>query len=285
VTDSYGNWILRFPRDDAHLSVLRKEERVQTGLRERVVLRLPDTRVIDDLDGHPVFAIHSMIAGEPLTTDLYRDLSSEARDRLIGDLVRFYHETHGIPLQVACDWLDIPFDGERTAEKLAAAHGEHAWFGPHATAEMRPQLKPLLDGTQERLFEDTVGLFQGQEVQAEDMVFGHGDIHGYNVAMGRDDLGSKIVGVFDLECAGILDIHEDLFRLSLVSEDLIERVMATYLALPGQTRSIDRDRIAIYYRAFLFHLMVGKTGQRLDHLKRMLREHVEYYAVTFGGLR
>ena len=68
-----------------------------------------------------------------------------------------------------------------------------------------------------------------------------------------------------------------LFRLSLVSEDLVERVMAAYQALSSQARTLDRDRIATFYRAFLFHLMVGKTGERLDHLKRLLREHLVYY--------
>jgi hypothetical protein len=69
-----------------------------------------------------------------------------------------------------------------------------------------------------------------------------------------------------------------------VSEDLLEQVMATYANLPGQTRVLDRGRIAIHYRAFLFHLMAGKTGERLEHLKRMLATHVERYAAPYGDL-
>jgi aminoglycoside phosphotransferase (APT) family kinase protein len=284
VTTSNGDWILRFPRDGEHLSVLRKEERIGFGLRERITLRIPDTRVIADLDGIPAFAIHRVIPGEPLTTDLYLNLLPAARDRLIGDLARFFCQTHGIPLHVACEWLGIPFEGERTVAELASARKNHAWFGPDAIAEMRPLLEPLLDADQGRLFEDTARLFGALETTQDHMVFGHGDIHGYNVATGQDDLGYKIVGVFDLGCAGILDIHEDFFRLSLVSEELVERVMAAYQALPGQVRPLDRDRIAIYYRAFLFYLMVDRSGSRLCHLKRLLSAHVQYYDATYGGL-
>jgi hypothetical protein len=284
VTGAGGDFVVRFPRDDVHLSALRREERVRAGLQGRVTLLIPDTSVIDDLDGYPPFAIHRMIPGDPLTSECYASLAPQARDRLIGDLVNFFHETHSVSLEVACAWLDIPFDGEQTAVKLASAQGKPVWFGPDAVADMRPRLESLIDAYQKDLFEETVRLFEGLEVTPDRMVFGHGDIHGYNVAMGEDHLGPKIVGVFDLGCAGVLDIHEDFFRLSLVSEDLLERVIAAYQDLPGQVRPIDRNRIAIYYRAFLFYLMTDKSGEALDHLKSLLLDHVEYYDATHNGL-
>jgi hypothetical protein len=225
-----------------------------------------------------------MIPGEPLTTDLYLDLVPTARDRLVGDLARFFRQTHGIPLRVVCEWLDMLYEGERTVAAWASAHKDHPWFGPDAITEMRPLLEPLLDADQGRLFEDTARRFGALETSPDHMVFGHGDIHGYNVAMGQDDLGARIVGVFDLGCTGILDLHEDFFRLSLVSEDLVERVMDAYCALLGPDRPLDRDRIAIYYRAFLFHLMMDSARSRLDGLKQLLSAHVQYYDTTYGGL-
>ncbi len=284
VTGSKGDLIVRFPRDEAHLSMLKKEERVQSGLSGRVTVLIPDTSVIDGLDGCPVFAIHRMVPGQPLTSDCYDRLSREARDRLVLDLVNFFYETHSIPLAVACEWLGIPFDGEGTVAKLASAQGKPTWFSSDAVAEMRPRLEPLLDDHQSVLFEDTVRRFEALGTDPDYMVFGHGDMHGYNMAIGEDHLGPKFVGAFDLGCAGILDVHEDFFRLSLVSEDLLERVIETYQRLPGQTRSPKRDRIAIYYRAFLFYLMVGKSGESLDHLMALLQKHVEYYDATYGQL-
>jgi hypothetical protein len=64
---------------------------------------------------------------------------------------------------------------------------------------------------------------------------------------------------------------------------MLEQVLAAYQEL-GPIRSFDRDRIAIYYRAFLFHLMVGKEGERLEHLKNLLFQHTRYYRFTYGGL-
>ena len=275
VAGSGGDFILRFPEDEAQLAVLRNEERIQAGLRSRVAVLIPDTRVIDGLDGCPVFAIHRMIPGEPLTSDSYSGLAPEVRERLVGDLAGFFRATHGVPLPVACEWLASRCDGERTL-----AHGKPTWFGPPAVAEMRPKLGALTGYYPEGLFEETVRLFEALETNPDYMVFGHGDIHGGNVAMGQDDLGAKLVGVFDLGCAGILDIHEDLFRLSLVSDDLLERVMAAYRQLPGQARPLDRARIAIYYRAFLFYLMAEVTGRALEHLKALLSKHLKTYSLS-----
>jgi aminoglycoside phosphotransferase len=110
------------------------------------------------------------------------------------------------------------------------------------------------------------------------MVFGHGDMHGHNMAVAEDASGLRLVGAFDLGCTGIMDVHEDLFRLSLVSEALLDRVIAGYHDLAGQTRSLDRGRLATYYCAFLFYLMDGTSGAGLQHLKRLLRTHIAYSA-------
>ena len=142
---------------------------------------------------------------------------------------------------------------------------------------MRPILKLRLDNTLSDLFEETVSLFEALKISPGFMVFGHGDMHGFNMAMGIEPTGNRLIGVFDLECAGILDIHEDFFRLSLVSEDLLEHVLAAYQNMSDRTCPINRDRIAIYYRAFLFYLMAEVPEENLAHLKAMLQKHLEYY--------
>jgi aminoglycoside phosphotransferase (APT) family kinase protein len=284
ISGSKGTFIVRFPRDRAHLSVLKKEESVQRELRNWVSVLVPDTSVIDDLDGCSAFAIHSMIPGQPLTTECYSGASSAGRGRLVTDLATFFHETHRIPLPVACQWLGVPFERKETVAKLASRQGKPTWFSPDAVASMRPQLEPLIDRRQAATFEDTIRRFEALGTDPDNMVFGHGDMHGYNIAIAEDDLGPRLAGVFDLECTGVLDIHEDFFRLSLVSEELLDDVVDTYERLSGRARPLERDRIAIYYRAFLFYLMVGKSGEGLDHLKRLLQGHVTYYEDVHGGL-
>jgi hypothetical protein len=53
-----------------------------------------------------------------------------------------------------------------------------------------------------------------------------------------------------------------------------------YRRLTTGARPVDRERIAVYYRAFLFYLMVGKSGPRLVHLKPLLRAHFAHRAFT-----
>ena len=277
VSGAAGDFILRFPRDEQQLSMLQTEESVQNGMRGFVSARIPDTTVVIDIDACPAFAIHRLIPGRPLTSEEVEELLPEPRDRLAGDLVGFFRETHAVPLDVACGWLGLPFDGEETVFELATIRGKPMWFSADAVAEMRPELDRILDDDQMALFRDTVGRFNALEMYPANMVFGHGDMHGYNMAIGQDEQGPRLVGAFDLGCVGILDVHEDFFRLSLISEDLLERVMALYASLPGQKRLLSRDRIAVYYRAFLFYLMVGQSGEGLDHLKRLLHQHLEYY--------
>jgi aminoglycoside phosphotransferase (APT) family kinase protein len=277
VTGSQGDFIVRLACDEAHLATLRREANIQKGLRRWVAVRIPDTQVIDGLERAPAFAIHRLIPGEPLTSSYLLNLSPEAHQRLLQDLVQFFHATHRIPLKLACEWLDIPFNREKTTAELALAYGKPTWFSTQAVAEMRPILKPRLDDTLLGLFKETAYLFEALKINPDFMVFGHGDMHGFNMAMGADPSGASLIGVFDLECAGILDIHEDFFRLSLVSEDLLEHVLAAYQNLPGRTCPINRDRIAIYYRAFLFYLMAEAPEENLAHLKAMLHKHMEYY--------
>jgi hypothetical protein len=275
VAIAAGDLILRFPKDAAGLALLEKEERVQRELRERVVLLLPDTCVYAALPGLPAFGVHHMIPGGPLTTDLYTDLSPAARDRLVFDLSTFFDQTHRVPLAQACAWLGRSSE-ENSPEVLVSVYGRPGWFGGAAAIELRKSLAQALTLDELNQLEETIHQFEELESRFIDLVFGHGDLHGYNVAMGLDRLGPRLVGVFDLGCTGILDIHEDFFRLSLVSEDLLERVLDYYHGM-NQARQLERQRIAVYYRAFLFYLMGEQAGSSLAHLKHLLSKHIRYF--------
>jgi aminoglycoside phosphotransferase len=277
VTGACDDLVLRFAQDEASLSALVVEAHLASALLGRTALQMPDTEIIDGVEDWPAFAVHRMIPGEPLTSECYNSLSPLARERLVRDLASFFHDMHRIPLQDACVWLGIPWEGKQTVVRLAEMRGKPTWFSPAAVTEMRPGVAARLETAETAAFEDTIGRFRALTVDPGNMVVGHGDMHGYNMGIGADSLGARLVGVFDLGCAGILDIHEDFFRLSLISEDLLERVMDTYREISGRTRPLDRDRIAIYYRAFLFYLMEGSSGSDLSDLKALLKGHVATY--------
>jgi hypothetical protein len=198
----------------------------------------------------------------------------------VQDLASLFRAFHAVLLELACTWLDLPYAGSPPTAALAARFGKPAWFCPDATAAIRTAVAPTLNRGEIALFEDTVHRFEALEADAATLVFGHGDIHGYNLAMGEDTLGPRLAGVFDLGNAGVLDIHEDLFCLSLVSESLLDEVIGAYQRLPGPARMIDRQRAAVYYRAFLFYLMAEDGGCGLEHLRRLLRDHLSYVLQT-----
>jgi aminoglycoside phosphotransferase (APT) family kinase protein len=282
---SNGDFIFRFPGNIDRYELLKKEEKIQKGLSGRVALKIPDTQVYDQAYGCPVFAVHKKIAGKPLESGTYDQMPAGARYRLITDLANFFYQTHRVPLQIACDWLDLQSWGESTATVLAPLYGKLEWFDSKTETFIGQTLSNVLEIEQINLFNETVQAYEGLDTNPNDLVFGHGDLHGYNMAIETDEFGPKLIGVFDFGCAGILDVHEDFFRLSLISEDLLERVIFIYQNFSRQQRILNRRRLAIYYRAFLFYLMAEQVEKDLRPLLDLLSKHVDSYTASYGELR
>ena len=343
VANADGRFVVRLARNEEHLATLRREEAVAAGLRGRVDLLVPDTRLEQTPSGH--VAVHRLIDGGPLTDELWAEMTEEARARLVADLVRLYHQTHAIPLEEACGWLRIEWRGQETLLALTESTGKPCWFSPELCQEMPGRLGPHLDGGLRRVMLDTIERFAVLPRRLEYMVFGHGDLHGYNMAIARDEVGPRLRGVFDLGCTGIMDVHEDLFRLELAARGLLAEVVGEYEALTSLTPSpaaagegetgvqyggarlplaaapshclchrhvevslplshsgrvaakrdtadgrggggvracyprLDRERLDVYYRAFLLYLMDEKVRADeladLPHLAGMLRAHTD----------
>jgi len=136
-----------------------------------------------------------MLPGTPLTTEMASGMSPRAVNRLAVDLATFFRQTQAIPLADACAWLGTPFQGAATVATLAEDRGKPLWFSASPIAEIRSCIETVLDRNERRVFDATVGQFGALDVIPAFMVFGHGDIHGYNVAMGEDDVGPKVAGI------------------------------------------------------------------------------------------
>jgi hypothetical protein len=88
------------------------------------------------------------------------------------------------------------------------------------------------------------------------MTFVHGDIHGFNLAMQPGSHGYELSGIFDLENAGALDIHEDFFRLYFITPNLVDCTINIYNQKNTNRKPLDNERINLYWRAFLLYLMM-----------------------------
>ena len=272
-----GDFILRFPESRAALELLCKEARLQAGVRQRLKVQFPDTQVIEVGGLVPPFAVHRKITGSPLTGAHLADMSAIERSCLIEDLVDLFYSLHEIGLGEACSWLNMDLVLGENRQTLAERFGKTLWFSPGEVSVLRKKLRRKLDAGERDTFEEIVRDFEYVKPETAYMVFGHGDLHGYNMAVLESPYGCRLNGVFDLGCSGILDIHEDFFRLSLISEMLLDEVLGAYQEKTG--RVLDRQRIGLYYRAFLFYLMADQQGAGLEHLKEMLANHLSYRPV------
>jgi aminoglycoside phosphotransferase (APT) family kinase protein len=282
-----GEYVLRLPVDDEAIAALVTESRVLAGLRDFVSLSLPDTRVYQLGEGIPVFALHTMIAGVDWFHLSARALLGGARSRLASDLARFFVETHSVPISLAAEWLEVRLDESLSGPSGATRLGKPRWFLGERGAGIRRRLVSILSDYETALLEETAEGYDGIVVSPEDLVFGHGDIHGGNLAFLEDDIGPKLAGVFDFGNAGVIDRNYDFGRLNLIEVGLQDSVIDEYEHLAPLQR-VDRDRVNVYSRAFLFYLMAEQVGEdgyvrpdregNFRHLKVLLREHFEHRA-------
>ena len=279
-----GTYIARFPRDPSSLAVLRKEARVTAGLRGRVSLRIPNTQVFEAGDVPP-FALHEMIPGRSWFEIGAARLTGEPGTRLARDLAVFVRETHSVPLETAAEWLGVDTRHSRWRAVLAARYGRPSWFAGERLERIRRRLAPTLPADLAPLVEDTAARYDRVVVSPDELTFVHGDLHGGNLAFDADDVGPRLIGVFDFEAAGIMDYHYDFGRLNLIYDALQDQVLEEYARLDPD-RPLDRDRVETCARAFVLYLLaehIGDDGRvppdradGFEHLVRLLREHVAY---------
>jgi aminoglycoside phosphotransferase (APT) family kinase protein len=259
-----GEFVVRFPADESRLVGLRREERIQRGLAPFVsttAIRLPEVRVVVASDALPIFAVHATIHGRDWFGYRYAHLSGHARARLATDLASFLLAVHEVPLPLAREWNTLVYretDHGEAEYGRSVGLGKPNWFMPARVDGIRRKLGPYADRFVANALEETAAQFAALTVSPDDLVFGHGDLHGGNTVLRDDEVGPKLVGVLDLEAAGVMDVNYDFGRLNLIDDDVQARTIAEYQARSG--RLLNLARIDVYSRAFILYLM----GEQVD---------------------
>jgi len=88
--------------------------------------------------------------------------------------------------------------------------------------------------------------------------------------------GNVLSGIFDFENAGVLDIHEDFFRLYFITPELVDRIISTYNQKSVNRNPLDNQRINLYWRAFLLYLM-------MENLEPENQAHFQLYENIFAN--
>jgi aminoglycoside phosphotransferase (APT) family kinase protein len=268
VHADHGACVVRFPVSEEQEVALVREARITKALRPLVDIDLPEPTVFPAEGERPALAVHPWVDGEPLTPEMYEQMSETSKDGLACDLAGFLAAVHAIDLAQAAAWC-----GDEGAEYWTQpGYGKPGWFGDDLRARIPGALNPHLEPRLVSAVAEAVQGFEALAVSGTDLVFAHGDIHGFNLAMRPTARGYALGGVIDFGIAGIQDAHEDFFRLYFIASDLVERTVAAYEGL--RQASLDRARIDLYWRAFLIYLMV-------EHLEMGTIEPFELYKRLF----
>jgi aminoglycoside phosphotransferase (APT) family kinase protein len=231
--------------------------------------------------------MHTMIPGRDWFSFPVKRLSGEAHSRLARDLAVFICETHSVPLEEACGWVGVDTAAPSWREGLVARHGIPSWFAGDWRERIRRRLASALPDDLTPLVEDTGARYDRVRVTPDELVFLHGDLHGGNLAFDADEVGPRLVGVFDFENSNVQEYNYDFARLNLIYDELQDAVLDEYERLVP-SRPLDRDRVETCSRAFVLYLLsehVGEDGRvapgreaGFAGLVKLLREHLAHDA-------
>lgn len=213
--------IFKFPRSAGAETSLLREAAILDIVAEHVSLPVPRLH-IHDRETAP-FSQHRKLPGEHLLRHDYERLEEGARDELARRLAEFYTQVHAIPL------ARVKAAGIGPVEALP----EPEWL------ELRVgNLPPHLT----RFAARAIAEWRKERARSADLVFGHFDGHGWNMAF--DHERAMLHGVYDFGDCGIGERHRDFSYANWVHYDLTNRIIGYYEESTGYR--IDRARVHLY---------------------------------------
>jgi Ser/Thr protein kinase RdoA (MazF antagonist) len=212
--------IFKFPRRAQADARLRNEAKLLSVVRPSITMPVPEIVLHE---GPPLFTRHEKLKGEHLLAEHYGGLSEAAKQRLAGEMARFFAELHA-------------FDAE--VMRAAGAGPIGTWLPPD---EILRQAWPLLPSGLRGYAERSVAAYAALPPDPLGITFGYFDGHGWNMAF--DHKEQRLNGVFDFGDSGFGPLHMEFVQSSWISRDHVERVVTGYERLTGRT--LDRERIEL----------------------------------------
>jgi aminoglycoside phosphotransferase (APT) family kinase protein len=215
--------IFKFPRNPDAAAALRREAAFLDYLQPRLSLAVPRLTLLET----PVlFSVHAKLAGDHLLSAQYLGLPVSVRDRMAGQLARFYAELH------ALDQADLRALDESPIE---------AWLDAET---IRVRALPLMEPEEAVWAEAILSSWQDLPPDPFGKIYGYFDGHGWNMAF--DHATGTLNGVYDFGDSGFGDLSQEFIYSDLIAPDLTDRIIARYAALTG--RAVDPNRV---------HLLTG----------------------------
>jgi hypothetical protein len=224
--------IFKFPRHAPGEEGLRREAAILGLVRNAVSMPVPNLVLFDT---PTTFSRHDKIAGEHLLPAQYDALDEQAKLALGEKLGQFYSELHTIG----------------SARAIAAgAQPVDAWL---EADDILLRVRPVLPEALLAFAETELERWRDLEPDPYGDIYGFFDGHGWNMAF--DHQAARLNGIYDFGDSGTGPLHREFVYSSIVSPDLVPRVIASYQRHSG--RSIDRDRVDVLTSAhWLWELAV-----------------------------
>ena len=263
-----GRFIVRMAADGEDPKALEVERRAAECMRS-LAIDVPDIQLFEADAGR--LSVHPRVEGETFYA-LHPDrFGGDAPAHFVEDGARLLRDLHTTPLADAATALYGDWPG--SAEALRRWAHPH-WFDAErieAAIGARLDESPPL-GTRWR---DVRAFFASLAPTADDLVFGHGDLHGDNLAFQRQGDTWRLHGIFDLGNAGLMHRCDELLRIVLLSRSLGVEIVARYDALRPESPPTDRAALLAFYHAFLFFLLhQASEGAYADHVVALLCEEI-----------
>lgn len=244
--------IFKFPREKEGIEALRREADMLRLIRPRVTLPVPD---LEFFEVPQPFSKHTKLKGEHLVTALYEELSHSVKQRLAGDIARFYTELHTI------DPAIIQAAGAMPIEPWPAPDLILAGIRPHLAKTLLVKAEKTLDEWT-RLADDPCGI-----------TFGFFDGHGWNMAFDYEN--QQLTGIYDFGDSGFGELHQEFIYTSFIAPDLTSRVIDEYNQLTGY--QIDLERVTIL-TGVLFLTELAEVEENPEHASAILNNAMTWLA-------
>jgi aminoglycoside phosphotransferase (APT) family kinase protein len=250
VADINGEWIFRFPRVEASIQTLEREQLLLERLQNSVSMPVPHYEYIGL---HTAFVGYRKIPGGALNEKLYLGCTIECRQEIAESLALFLSQFHrAVSVEEALQWgykqYHIPLQWI-----------EHNLFGTLPSSEI------------ERIIDEALAYAKQNPCSTKNLVLLHNDLHGGNLAF--DIKTKQVTGVFDFSDAAIGDYSVEFGKLFSIHQDLAIRTSEVYASLNDVADPTIPAAVDYILRRALYILYTRECGDvsRESSLVQMLQ--------------
>ncbi len=249
VAEVNGDWIFRFPRSEAFISTLEREQKLLNCLHENISIPIP---YYEFVGARTSFVGYRKIPGAALEEELYLSLTEDVRQEVAETLSLFLTQLHNaVDIEEALDW------------------GYREYRVPHEW--IRDSLIGTLPSPEiERIITEALEYSNRHPNNNGYQVLLHNDLHGGNFAF--DVNTQKVTGVFDFSDAVIGDYSIEFGKLFNVHHDLAIRTADAYARQNSVSNPIIPAAVDFILRraTYILHARDESNLSREQSLIRML---------------